>query len=175
MKTPNLADICVQYRITEEDYALAVGIVGRGRRKPDKILAPAGVPYLYRWHVVPRSNIGNVYFHIQVADDPQEELHDHPWDNQSVILSGAYYEWCAVYDRTNGKVRQAEKRWCGQGAVIQRPATMAHRLMMPVAILYTMTLFSTGPVIRKWGYWTAAGWVAADEVVKNVGNVSMRI
>jgi hypothetical protein len=42
------------------------------------VIAPDGQPYLYRWHVIERNPEANTYFHIQVDDDPERPLHDHP-------------------------------------------------------------------------------------------------
>jgi hypothetical protein len=70
-------------------------IIGNPLRYPDLVIAPDGKPYLYRWHVFPQNAAAGVYFHIQVQSDPERPLHDHPWDNTSVILSGGYDElWC---------------------------------------------------------------------------------
>src|SRR5882672_6067602 len=77
--------------LTKDDCTLALSILG-GWRKPDLEIMPDGTPYLYRWHVTPHSQFANVYLHVQVASDPARPLHDHPWDNMGVILSGGYEE-----------------------------------------------------------------------------------
>ena len=170
----NLREICNHYHATGEDYEMARQIVGSGYRTADLVIAPDGSPYLYRWHVVPHSKTGNVYFHIQVADDPERPLHDHPWDNQSVILSGGYNEQYANIDDM-GHIMPEHTRWAHRGYTIQRPADQAHRLRMREGVPYTMTLFSTGPHIRKWGFWYPEGWVDADDVCKLEGNVSTHV
>lgn len=149
------------------DYHRAIQIVGDLRRlmRPDLIIAPDGDPYLYRWEVVPKSEQGEVYFHIQVASDPDRPLHDHPWHNQSVILAGGYTELVQENPPWSGTVTRDRHK----GDVIQRAATEAHRLILPPGVPYTMTLFTTGPVIRAWGFWvpTHKGrpeWVDAREV-----------
>jgi hypothetical protein len=117
--------------------------------EPDLVIAPDGAPYLYRWHVIPRNSEANVYFHIQVSDDPERPLHDHPWDNTSVILSGGYDEILQrrpPYDRVE-TVRRSE------GQVIHRAAEEAHRLLLRSVDGYTMTQFTTGPKRRDWGFW----------------------
>ena len=86
----------------------------------------------------------------EIADDPERPLHDHPWDNQSVILAGGYRE---VF------VEQPETRWleqyriCREGRTVQRRAEEAHRLFLLPGCRYTISLFSTGPVVREWGFW----------------------
>lgn len=158
--------------LSREDLELALKIVpgmknipGAGYverlRSPDLVIAPDGTPYLYRWHVVPRNDQGNVYFHIQVADDPERPLHDHPWDNQSVILSGGYTE---IYRTLNGKPRIRSPY---KGVTIQRRATEAHRLELLPDSAYTMTLFTTGPKLREWGFWTDKGWRPHTEVTED--------
>ena len=59
--------------LTGEDWVLGQSILGEWR-EPDMTIAPDGIPYLYRWHVIPRNKTANVYFHIQVADDPERPL-----------------------------------------------------------------------------------------------------
>lgn len=139
-----------------DDEVLAAGIVGGYERlqKPSVSIMPDGKPYLYRWHLLPRSKTGaNVYFHVQVDDDPRVELHDHPWDNCSVILSGGYTEVLNPFPepRPPGKFVRSK------GDVIFRRAHWSHRLLM-AGHPYTMTLFTAGPHIRDWGYWFPDGW-----------------
>lgn len=162
--------------LSEEDYAKAVAVLGSFDRlaNPDVIIAPDGSPYIYRWHVIPRNAAGaNVYFHIQVQSDPERPLHDHPWDNVSHLLSGGYVEIiqeCPPY----GFVREVPRR---AGDVIFRKAEAAHRLILPKGVPYIMSLFTTGPVVREWGFWfgkphTAPGnrvvlpkWLVHDECI----------
>lgn len=134
--------------LNERDRHLAVRILGQVR-EPDLVIAPDGNPYLYRWWVTPRSMEANVYLHLQVASDPERPLHDHPWSSQSVILSGGYEEIYTVHPPYTRVLR----RTVAAGDVIPRTAAEAHRLILPSDVPYTMTLFSTGPVIRDWGFW----------------------
>src|SRR5208282_5517483 len=103
---------------------------------------PDGEPYLYRWHVIPRNDYANVYLHIQVANDPERPLHDHPWDNTSVILAGGYDEMHQRHPAASSPVTLRKMR---EGNVIHRKAEEAHRLLLASPLGYTMTLFSTGP------------------------------
>jgi hypothetical protein len=150
--------------LNTDDYEIAEQIIGRGMYEPlfEPVVSimPNGEPYLYRWHVIPRSKTANVYFHIQVNDDPREELHDHKWDNTSIILAGGYVE---VLD-PNPKHRPPGEWTPGpgmfvrsKGDVIFRRAEWSHRLLL-TGHPYTMTLFTTGPKIRDWGYWFPDGW-----------------
>ncbi len=143
-------------------------------REPDLIIAPDGNPYLYRWHVTPPKGPANVYFHIQVADDPKRPLHDHPWDNTSVILAGGYKEtisW-SEGEPTPGTTYVAIRH---PKDVIHRRARQAHRLELPYGIPYTMTLFMTGPKIHDWGFWYPSGHVPFEQVTKTENGVSVHI
>lgn len=134
----------------------------------DMEIAPDGTPYIYRWHIVPRRAVGaNVYLHLQVADDPERPLHDHPWDNQSVILAGGYRE---VYQHVAHGKRLFDvcERECHAGRTIHRRAEEAHRLFLLPDTPYTISLFSTGPVIRDWGFWfdNPERWISHNEVIQ---------
>lgn len=137
-------------RLYPADREIAFTMIGP-LRPPDLVIAPAGHgEYLYRWYVIPRNREANVYFHIQTASDPERPLHDHPWDSTSVILAGGYRESiCRSPDRDTGYSTLDRK----PGDVIFRPASWAHRLFLPKNVPYSMSLFSTGPKVREWGFW----------------------
>ncbi len=148
------------------DTKQALSILGGSRRKPDLTIAPDGQPYLYRWYVVPRHEAdANVYLHLQIASDPERPLHDHPWDNVSVILSGGYVELLTDQPQHRLPARQYNRK---AGDVVYRTAETAHRLFLPPKTPYTLTLFTTGPVRRDWGFWTKTGWRNSDELVKQL-------
>ena len=162
-------------RLTAADYQIACSILKWPiyGKKPDLVIGPDGSnPYLYRWYLIPRNEKANVYFHIQVARDPERPLHDHPWDNTSVILSGGYDEVYNVFpeDRLGTFQRTREVR---SGETIHRRATEAHRLILPPDIPYTMTIFSTGPKVRDWGFWFPDGWRNADDVLATENGMSI--
>lgn len=163
-------------RVSEHDQCVAAQFIGSLYRPPDLVIAPAGHgEYLFRWHVVPRNREANVYFHVQTQSDPERPLHDHPWDSTSVILAGGYdeiidtdpkeaYEAPDPDRPTRFEVRREV------GDVIHRPATWAHRLILPPHAAYSMSLFSTGPKVRDWGFWTPRGFVPyADMTVESSG------
>lgn len=120
---------------------------------PDLAIRPDGDDYIFRWHIIPRRSVGaNVYLHLQIASDPERPLHDHPWDNQSVILAGGYKE---VYVSRPDESWFEKERIVREGQVVHRRAEEAHRLFMLPDCPYTISLFSTGPVVREWGFWFA--------------------
>lgn len=125
---------------------------------PGLVIAPDGEPYLYRWYLLGgRDAPATVMFHLQVQSDPERPLHDHPWDTQSVILVGGYDELIQSFPSTD-KYGYTHTRFVRKGHVIHRRATEAHRLVLPLEIPYTMTLFTTGPKVREWGFWYPDGW-----------------
>lgn len=146
--------------LSPEDLDVAIDIVGCNLPHPDVVLMPDGTPYLYRWHVVFNNAFGNVFFHVQVKSDPERPLHDHPWANHSVILSGGYDELFATPDDFHVMAMHhcIQTRQLRKGDVVSREAKIAHRLILPPAIPYTMTLFSTGPKVKEWGFWYPDGW-----------------
>jgi hypothetical protein len=146
----------------------------RGFRDPDLVIAPDGNPYLYRWHVTPPKGPANVYLHVQVADDPERPLHDHPWDNTSVILSGGYKEIMSL-SAGEPQPKSTTTFYRSKGDVIFRRAAWPHRLFLLHGWKYTMTLFTTGPKVREWGFWYPRGWIPYTEVTRVKDGKSVHI
>jgi len=157
-----LMDLCAKHSVEPYDWQLAQKYVPDGRA-PDLKIAPDGELYLARWYVVPRNGHGNVYFHLQVANDPERPLHDHPWDNTSILLAGGYREiiWDPKQNRGMGELEFRRD----PGDVVHRPAEWAHRLFLPAGTAYSMSLFVTGPHRRDWGFWFPDGWRSHSEVI----------
>lgn len=156
-------------RCSEHDCNTAATFIGSLYRPPDLVIAPAGYgEYLFRWHVVPRNSEGNVYFHVQTASDPERPLHDHPWDNTSVILAGGYEELIDTHpylDLHPPHWKENIKRVLRKkGDTVHRSAAWAHRLILPLGEPYTMSLFTTGPKVRKWGFWEGPKFTPFNEI-----------
>lgn len=117
-----------------------------GRRPPDFVIGGAERPYLKRWWLIPRNRFFNIYLHKFLRSDDDRALHDHPWANCSIVLSGQYIEHTAAWSR----MRRA-------GAVVLRRPTHAHRVELVGDCCWT--LFITGPWVREWGFHCAKGWV----------------
>lgn len=119
------------------------------RRPPDQIIGGEKAPYMLRWWVVPRNKYLNVYYHEFRRSDDDRALHDHPWWNCSILLSGQYAEVA------KGRVT-LRKAWTRSGVTFRRPET-PHRIALfpgrPAA-----TLFITGPWRRSWGFHCPQGW-----------------
>lgn len=114
-------------------------------RPPDFVIGDA---YLRRWHVIPPNSMANVYLHEINRSDDDRALHDHPWDNTSVLLKGRYIEHQPL------DVRQVRY----EGSVARRKASDLHRLEMFEGER-AISLFLTGPKIREWGFACKHGWV----------------
>lgn len=161
----------IDHRDIAQDYL-------HGLRDPDLVIAPDGNPYLYRWfiakHFAPTPSMGSsggTYFHIQVASDPERPLHNHPWDNMSVILAGMYIEQLQVAPPRG--ITLSLPRIAGD--VIFRRASEAHRLILPDNVPYTITQFSFGPKINNWGFWYPEGFRDYRQVTRVEGNVSVHV
>lgn len=125
------------------------------QRAPDKVI---GSDYLSRWHVLPKNPLLNVYLHRVTADDPDTHLHDHPWlFNSSVILRGR------IIEHLPRRQRQLAK-----GSVTARLGPARHRLQL--AEKEALSLFITGPRIRRWGFYTDGGWVDSDRYLAKHGD-----
>lgn len=61
-------------------------------RPPDVVIGGEATPYTRRWWVIPRNRWFNVYLHHFLQSDDDRALHDHPWWNASLLLSGSYRE-----------------------------------------------------------------------------------
>jgi hypothetical protein len=140
-------------------------------REPDLVIAPDGNPYLYRWHLQSGDKGPGMYFHVQVASDPERPLHTHPWDNMSVILAGAYLEELQHAPPSSIKLTLPRLK----GDVIFRLATEAHRLVLPGGVPYTMTQFAFGPKINHWGFWYSDGFRRWETVTSLQGNVCVHV
>ncbi|WP_225899696.1 hypothetical protein [Croceicoccus gelatinilyticus] len=114
-------------------------------RDPDFVI---GDNYMHRWFVVPRNPWQNVYLHRILKSDDDRALHDHPWDNRTLVIVGRYIEHLADGRQV---LRVA-------GDVIERSADTLHRLeVLPGE--GAVTLFMTGPKKREWGFACPQGWV----------------
>jgi hypothetical protein len=112
-------------------------------RAPDFVI---GDNYLRRWWIMPRNKMYNVYLHEINHSDEDEAFHDHPWENTSFLIRGSYIE----HTPEGAFVRTA-------GDVVRRPATALHRLECEDNAR-VLSLFTTGPVVREWGFACPQGW-----------------
>lgn len=160
-------------RLSFDDRQIFLNFVGE-LRDPDLIIAPEGYPYIYRWHVTPAKGPANIYLHIQVADDPERPLHNHPWDNTSVILSGGYKErLCMSEGQPHDDLTFTLLRY--KGDTVFRKAGWSHRIELLYGLKYTMTLFTTGPKVQEWGFWYPDGFKLWTDVTRTEDGISIHI
>lgn len=115
-------------------------------RNPDFVIGDVHDPYLLRWFVIPRNRWFNIYLHLFLRSDDDRALHDHPWVNLSVLLSGHYLE------HLPGGIVKHRRR----GQIVLRRASCAHRVELINGPVWT--LFLTGPKVRSWGFHCPKGW-----------------
>jgi mannose-6-phosphate isomerase-like protein (cupin superfamily) len=118
-------------------------------REPDQVIRDGRSPddYLRRWYLIPHNRWMNLYLHQFLRSDDDRALHDHPWDNTSLILQGRYIE----HTPTGQVLRQP-------GDCITRAANALHRIEL-IGDQPVITLFATGPKVREWGFDCPGGWV----------------
>ncbi len=98
----------------------------------------------------------NIFLHKFLKSD-NEDLHDHPWNFTTIILSGGYWEYTPI-----------GKTWYGPGSVIVKKATDFHRIELDKNLnCSTWTLFIPGRRVREWGFTTEKGsWIHHEEYLQ---------
>ncbi|MDE1914705.1 MAG: hypothetical protein KGJ57_17605 [Sphingomonadales bacterium] len=135
-----------QYATLEQSLAWARRMM---ERAPDEVLgvgSPRG-EYLRRWYLTPRNPHMNTYLHEIIRSDDERVMHDHPWDNASLIIAGSYREHTPHGSYTRRP-----------GDFVQRQAVDLHRLEL-IGDAPVISLFTTGEKVREWGFAALQGWV----------------
>lgn len=132
-----------------KSYLLAIPF----NRPADVIIGGLENPYMFRWYVIPRNPIFNIYLHIFMRSDDDRALHDHPWLNFSWLIAGTYVEHQILQGGINLKIQRFACDW-----VFRRTGKLAHRIELVDGPC--TTLFITGPRYRSWGFHCPQlGWV----------------
>ena len=120
-----------------------------------EIVSKEGVVHFRRYRLI-STRWFNLYVHQICESDHDRDPHDHPWNFQSLILSGGYFEevFPKLYNR----------EYYYEGDVVQHKATDAHKLTLLTDEVWTLVL-TTGRE-RYWGYQTSKGWVGHEEYRK---------
>jgi hypothetical protein len=109
-------------------------------------------PYLEKWHLSRESDGSARLLHVILRSDGDDELHDHPWDNRTLMVSGGYWD-----------VTPKGRRWISPGDIVMRKANDFHRIELQPGI-QPMTIFWHGPKINEWGFLGLDGIkIPADE------------
>ncbi len=132
-----------------------------------------GDAYLLRFWLTPPQQgddqgfeSGNsVLLHVFARGDDDQALHDHPWDFQTTILAGGYWEhlptqnWLAVNrprgclvenDLAPGPAWDERREFRAAGQTVKREAMQLH--CVGTVLPGTVTLVRTGPRWREWGF-----------------------
>lgn len=117
------------------------------RRPPDFVIGPKDRPTILRWWIIPRNRFFNIYLHHVQNSDEDRALHDHEYDNCSIVLRGGYWD-----------VTPEGRFWRGAGSITFRRAEEPHRLEVTEG-QDAWSLFLTGPRRREWGFHCPKGWV----------------
>lgn len=162
--------------------------------------------YMRRWWKVMRNAYFNIYFHQVFRSDDDAALHDHPWWSFSIVLEGGYYEHrildggihqntfypagSVLFRRAGKQAHRLElKREVWIGAI--DPYLQSWRLheLDNLALDRSgdgeleyerpaKTIFITGPVLRRWGFYHPEQWVDAydwDDYQASKGISSMKM
>lgn len=154
------------YRILDRLIGIRRLIEWAERRNPNFIVwqdPDARAPYLKRWWVIPRNPLFNIYLHHITASDDDRALHDHPWPNVTIVLRGGYQEVVPMRQRQlpawdHAGATRTHARTEGQCITRLRPS-MRHRLVVAPGSVGAWTLFITGPVMHRWGFYCRHGFV----------------
>jgi len=123
-------------------------------RSPDLCIGGESNPYLRRWYIL-STPLFRIYLHNMVRNDDDRALHDHPWNNVSIILKGGFVEVTP-----NGRYPRL------LGSITVRKAKDAHRLELPKGKRSSWSLFLTGRYQRKWGFHCPKGWIPYEQFLK---------
>lgn len=121
-----------------------------------------GSLYMSRWRFfnAPRWLGGwGLRVHRIVRSDMDRELHDHPFSFLSIILWGGYWELSHAPKCPSSighhEACRLEERY-RVGSFVFRRAEHAHRLVLSRP---AWTFVIRGPIRKRWGFYTAEGWL----------------
>lgn len=98
-----------------------------------------------------------IYVHRWRRSDP-DDLHDHPWDWCSIVLSVGYFEHTEI---PGGGRRRT---WRQPGSVVFRKAEERHKVEIDEsARLKPVSLFITSVERREWGFWRDGIFIVGRE------------
>lgn len=139
-------------------------------------------PTYWRYFVIPRNRVFNVYLHNWLNDDLHDP-HDHRAANITIVLQGSYCEWQFVRRPTIGlplpDMMQFVRR---THQVVFRRAATAHRVELlrnaEGKPIQCWSLFFKLPDTRDWGFWckgrngVRAFWRSHQDYAKSIDPLS---
>ena len=111
-----------------------------------------GGPYLTRWRLVATPWF-SVFLHRIDGPDPDQDVHDHPWNFVSFVIRGGYVEQYVLPLLGSGAAPRTKvwRRW----SVHRMPLGAYHKIERLLGVP-TWTLILTGRRRREWGFLTHA-------------------
>jgi hypothetical protein len=145
---------------TLRDLANLAEVARQALGEPHEILTHAERgPYLEKWRLSTEEDGSARLLHHILRSDGDEELHDHPWDNRTLMVDGGYWE-----------ITETGRRWVAPGEVVIRKAGEFHRIELEPGI-QPITIFWHGPKINEWGFLGPDGKkIPAKEFLANSGS-----
>ena len=119
-------------------------------KTPDYIIGSMDDPFQFRWVINSDKSNPTKFLNCHLKSEIFGDMHDHPWNNISVILQGGYWE-----------ITPEGRFWRSPGDIIERTAYEFHKLELEKDI-ECWTLFHTGPRIKSWGFMTPSGYIDQD-------------
>lgn len=96
----------------------------------------------------------NIYLHKFYSSD-EGDLHDHPWNNISLVLSGRYWE----ETESDNSLFTAQYHLRVPGDIVFRKATDKHKISIVNHSAPVWTLFLMGRRFREWGFYPNGKWM----------------
>lgn len=126
-------------------------------------------PYLIRYYYKNYRPFCRLVLHRVLKSDV-DGLHDHPWNAQTYILSGGYWETVLKngYAPSPGSSYVATERlWRPEGYHANFSANHFHRLELDYAKSKsdTWTLFMMGPAQKEWGFLHNGDWIHHEKYI----------
>ena len=131
---------------------------------------PVRDKYMERFPLIPKNPFFNPYLHWWLGNDSLDRgLHDHPWWTLSIHLWGPRLGEYSL----DGPIRKRlTVRYRELPRIVIRSPKHAHAVVKS-GRQPALTLFLTGPRVRRWGFWTRrepVGWQSVDEVRQDIAS-----
>lgn len=114
-------------------------------------------PLLIRYYIYDGGDDSrSIYIHKLLRSDDERNLHDHPWDFHTFLLTDGYFEELPhEFNKETGILEYTNIEYRLPFKLYYRPATWAHRLLLNKPV---WTLVFRGKKRREWGFYTDNGW-----------------
>lgn len=129
-------------------HAIAIRLEADGRKRviPDR---GSDEPYIDRYYLFSKDRyswLPNIFLH-RIHKSDRQDLHDHPWNWGSLVLTGGYWEHTF-----------SGKKFISPGTLRFNSAEKFHRIEIDPECCEVWTLFIIGIRRREWGFMTGE-WV----------------